>query len=91
VRRDGNRLLLEGAVTMDTVPALLSQGRAALAEGVEVLDFGATSTIDSAAIAMALELRRASGGRLLMANLPDSALNLARLYSVSEQLGIQDA
>ena len=88
MRRDGNRLLLEGAVTMDTVPALLTQGRAALAEGVEVLDFAATSTIDSAAIAMALELRRASNGRLAMANLPASALNLARLYSVSDQLGI---
>jgi ABC-type transporter Mla MlaB component len=89
MRRDGNRLLLEGAVTMDTVPALLSRGRAALAEGVEILDFSAASTIDSAAIAMALELRRASGGRLQMVNLPEGGLNLARLYSVSDQLGIE--
>ncbi|MFM7275345.1 MAG: lipid asymmetry maintenance protein MlaB [Gammaproteobacteria bacterium] len=89
MRRDGKRLLLEGAVTMDTVPALLTQGRAALAEGVDVLDFGEASTIDSAAIAMALELRRASGGRLQMVNLPEGALNLARLYSVSDQLGIE--
>lgn len=89
MRRDGNRLLLEGAVTMDTVPSLLTQGRAALAEDIEVLDFASAGPIDSAAIAMALELRRASGGRLRMANLPEGALNLARLYSVSDQLGIE--
>lgn len=89
MRREGKRLLLEGVVTMDTVPSLLSRGRAAVADGVEVLDFGEASIIDSAGIAMALELRRASGGRLQMVNLPEGALNLARLYSVSDQLGVE--
>ena len=88
MRREGNRLLLEGAVTMDTVPALMPQARAALGEGDTELDFGGATAVDSAAIAMALELRRAAGGRLSMVNLPASALNLAALYSVTDQLGL---
>jgi ABC-type transporter Mla MlaB component len=58
--------------------------------GADALDFSATTTVDSAAIALALELRRASNGTLALCNLPTTALNLARLYSVADQLGIPD-
>ena len=88
MRRDGKRVILEGAVTMDTVPGLLPGALAAVRAGADVLDFAGTTTVDSAAIGLALELRRASNGRLAMANLPPTALNLARLYSVADQLGI---
>lgn len=90
MRREGNRILLDGAVTMDTVPGLLPGALAAVRAGADMLDFAGTTVVDSAAIALALELRRASGGQLALGNLPPTALNLARLYSVADQLGIPD-
>ncbi len=90
MRREGTRIVLEGAVTMDTVPGLLPGALSAVREGADTLDFAATTVVDSAAIALALELRRASKGALSLANLPPTALNLARLYSVADQLGIPD-
>lgn len=88
MRRDGSRVLLEGAVTMDTVPGLMPAALAAVRDGADTLDFAAATLIDSAAIAFALELRRASKGTLTLSNLPPTALNLARLYSVADQLGL---
>jgi ABC-type transporter Mla MlaB component len=89
VRHEGERLLLSGALTMDTVPGLMGAARAACrGGGVKTLDLAAVDTLDSAGIALALELRRLCGDALRLENLPASALNLARLYSVADQLGI---
>ena len=88
MRRDGTRMVLEGAVTMDTVPGLMPAALAAVRGGADTLDFAAATLIDSAAIALALELRRASNGTLTLTNLPPTALNLARLYSLADQLGL---
>jgi len=88
-RREGNRLLLDGAVTIGTVPSLLDEGAAQLRAGVEVIDFAAVTEVDSAALALALAwLReaRASGRAIRFANLPPAMENLARLYAVDELL-----
>jgi phospholipid transport system transporter-binding protein len=85
VRRDGNRLLLDGAVTAGTVPALLDEGVAQLRDGVEVVDFAAVTEVDSAALALALawlRAARAAGRPIRFANLPAAMGNLARLYAV---------
>jgi phospholipid transport system transporter-binding protein len=87
VRRDGNRLVLEGAATAGTVAALLDAGAASLRDGVEVVDFGAVTEVDSAAVALALAwLRAAHASRRTLSfdNLPPALLNLARLYGVDE-------
>jgi phospholipid transport system transporter-binding protein len=57
--------------------------------GVDVVDFAGVTALDSAAIALVLELRRTRGAGLRLENLPPAALNLARLYSVADQLGIE--
>jgi phospholipid transport system transporter-binding protein len=88
-RREGNRLVLEGAVTAGTVPALLDEGGATLRDGVEVVDFGAVTEVDSAALALALawlRAARAAGRALRFANLPPAMENLARLYAVAALL-----
>ncbi len=88
-RREGNRLLLDGAVSAETVPSLLGEGAAQLANGVEIVDFAAVTQVDSAALALALEwLReaRAAGRTIRFANLPRAMENLARLYAVDELL-----
>lgn len=89
ITQAGDRLLLEGAVTIDTVPALLEQCRALLAPGVAVLDFKGVTAVDSAAVALALECLREARRRelaLSLANLPETMQNLAELYAVSELL-----
>lgn len=88
-RLEGNRLILEGAVNAQTVPALLAAGGDYLGRGLTVVDFAAVGEVDSSAIALALEwLRdaRAASLPLEFANLPPSMSNLARLYGVTDFL-----
>jgi len=78
ITRNGERLLIEGAVTI-----------AQFDPGVTVLDFKGVTEVDSSAVALALEcLREASRRKLALslANLPASMRNLAQLYAVSDLL-----
>jgi phospholipid transport system transporter-binding protein len=89
IRREGDSLILEGAVTLDTVPALIGAAEENLRQGVRVVDFRDVTEVDSAAVALALEwLRRAAEGKtaLRLVNLPPAMQNLAKLYGVSELL-----
>lgn len=89
ITRQGDRLLLEGPVTIGTVTALLEQSRALLAPGVAVLDFQGVTEVDSAAVALALECMREARRRKLtlsLVNLPEAMQHLAQLYAVSELL-----
>ena len=54
ITQEGDRLLVEGPVTIGTVSALLAQVRALLTPGVAVLDFKGVTEVDSAAIQYAL-------------------------------------
>jgi ABC-type transporter Mla MlaB component len=89
IKQEGDRLLLEGPVTIGTVSALLAQSRALLAPGVAVLDFKGVTEVDSAAVAFAIECMREGRRRelsLSFANLPGAMQNLAQLYAVSDLL-----
>lgn len=88
VRRDGARLVLSGELTMDTVTSLMPAAREACADGVDTLDFAEVTQLDSAAIALLLELGRTRGAPLKLQNLPPAAHKLAQLYSVADQLGV---
>ena len=77
IRREGDSLLLEGAITLDTVPGLVDAVEEHLRQGVSVVDFNAVTEVDSAAVALALEwLRQAgrAGKGLRLANLPAGRL-----------------
>jgi phospholipid transport system transporter-binding protein len=89
ITQEGDRLLLQGPVTIATVSALLTQVRTLLAPGVAVLDFAGVTEVDSAAVALALECLRDARRRKLalsLANLPEAMQHLAELYAVSELL-----
>ena len=89
ITQEGDRLLLQGPVTIGSVSALLTQVRALLAPGVAVLDFAGVTEADSAVVALALECLREARRRKLalsLANLPEAMQNLAELYAVSELL-----
>ena len=94
ISQEGDRLLLQGPATIDTVTALLTQARTLLAPGAAVLDFKGVTEVDSAAIALALECLREAHRRKLvlsLANLPEVMQHLAELYAVSELLQGQPA
>ena len=89
ITRVGDRLLVDGPVTIGTVTALLAQSRALLEPGVAVLDFKGVTEVDSAAVALALECVREARRRQLalsLANLPEAMQHLAQLYAVSDLL-----
>jgi phospholipid transport system transporter-binding protein len=82
-------LVLEGAVTLDTVPGLISAAEEHFRGGAGGIDFAAVTEVDSAAVALALEwMRQAERANvaLRLVNVPPSLQNLAELYGVSELL-----
>lgn len=89
IRREGDKIELEGPVTLATVPELAAAGTPLILQGPAVLDFAKVTEVDSAAVALALEwLRQAglAGTTLQLANIPEAMQNLAGLYGVSEFL-----
>jgi phospholipid transport system transporter-binding protein len=73
----------------DTVPHALSQARAALAQGADVIDLGPVQELDSSAVAMLVELkrsRRKQAKALDLVNSPAALRALARLYEVEAML-----
>ena len=89
LRREGEVLVIEGAVTLDTVPGLISAAEEHFRQGADAVDFAAVTEVDSTAVALALEwIRQAERANvaLRVVNLPASMQNLAKLYGVSELL-----
>jgi len=89
IRRDGERIVLSGPVTLANVAALLEEGRRHLAEGAGTVDLAGVTELDSSALALLLSwLReaRAGGRAVAFANLPESLQTIARLYGVEDLL-----
>jgi phospholipid transport system transporter-binding protein len=84
---DNSHLKLSGAILMDSVGKLLDNGRARCAANDVVLDFSGATEVDSSALALILEYRRAAesaGKRLSIVNVPASLKTLADLYGVTD-------
>jgi phospholipid transport system transporter-binding protein len=82
-------VVLEGPVTVETVPVLVGQIGPQLKGGVTRVDFARVGEIDSAAVALALEwLRQAQAANVAIAlvNMPAVMRNLANLYGVADLL-----
>jgi phospholipid transport system transporter-binding protein len=87
----GEVLALTGALSFETLPAVLAQSaeyeaRADLPERLTI-DFAGITAVDSSAVALLLEWRRQALRRkkiLEFVNLPANLLALARLYGVEE-------
>ncbi len=86
-RREGNRLLLDGELTVDTVARVLDDTSPQDRAAAEVVDFADVTEVDSAAIALAiawLREARADGRTIRFENLPPAMAKLARLYAVAD-------
>ena len=84
IERQGNRLSIRGAMTVDTVSALLAEGLAQLDGEIEV-DLSEVGEVDSSAISLVFEWLRQAGIRnvvVAFSNLPPTLISLATLYGV---------
>jgi len=90
VHADGERLRIEGPISMDNARALLDAALAQFRAPKTVIDLAAATEIDSSAVALVLEWRREARRRnieLEVMNAPASVKSLGALYGVSELLG----
>jgi phospholipid transport system transporter-binding protein len=89
MRREGERLLLEGDLTLEHAARLLQRGSDEIANGVRVVDLAQAGKVDSSAVSLLLAWRRrarAAGFSLEYRNVPESLMSLAKLYGVGELL-----
>jgi phospholipid transport system transporter-binding protein len=89
IRREGERLVVSGSLTLANVAAALGEGNAAIGEGVRTVDLAEVGELDSSALALLLAwLREAKrlNRNLAFANLPQGLTTIARLYGVAELL-----
>ncbi len=89
IRREGDRMMVSGALTLANVAAALGQGSAAIGEGVRTVDLGEAGELDSSALALLLAWLREAKRRdcdLVFTNLPQGLTTIARLYGVAELL-----
>lgn len=84
---ENNQLKLAGAVVIDSARALFEDGRGYCVANDVAVDFSAVDEVDSSALALILEYRRAAesaGKRVTVSNLPASLKTLADLYGVTD-------
>ena len=89
IRRDGDRLVVDGPVNMDSVPTLLTAGAEVLAAGAATIDLSKATGLDSSAVALILAWQRdaeAAGRTLHLAGAPPAFGKLAKLYAVTDLL-----
>lgn len=82
-----NHLKLTGAIVIDSVGKLLESGHGHCAANNVTLDFSGATELDSSALALILEYRRAAeatGKRISISNFPASLKTLADLYGVTD-------
>ena len=89
IQREGERLLVNGPVTLENVAQVLEEGYAAIRGGAGAVDLAGITELDSSLLAMLLAwLREAAqaGRRLRLDNLPGGLITIAQLYGVDELL-----
>jgi phospholipid transport system transporter-binding protein len=82
--------IVQGPVTTDNVVSLLAQGAKQLNGPSMTVDLSGVTEVDSSALSLLLEWRRAaerSGRTIRYRNLPASLKSLAELYGITELLG----
>ena len=89
IRREGERMVVSGALTLASVAAVLREGSAVIRQGVRTVDLGEVGELDSSALALMLAWMREAKQQnrdLQFANLPQGLTTIARLYGVADLL-----
>ena len=93
IRREGERMLVSGGVTLSTVGSLLESGLEQVRDGVRVVDLAEVAELDSSLVAAVLAwLREAQrvDRTLQLANPPQGFSTLAQLYGIGELLPVAE-
>jgi len=89
ITQEGERMVLQGRLTIATVPSMFEAGLQHLAGADLLVDFSQVEAVDSSAISMLLGWMRAAQHNnhcLRVTGLPEDLLSLAHLYGVAELL-----
>ena len=93
IRREGDRMLVSGRVTLATVGSLLDSGLNQVRDGVRVVDLAEVAELDSSLVAVVLawlrEARRFDR-TLELANPPQGFSTLAQLYGIGDLLPVAE-
>lgn len=84
---------LKGAVTLENVEILREDGLRRFLEPETTLDLAGVTEVDSTALSLLFEWRRAAlaaNRRIRYINLPDNLSSLAKLYGVTELVDAQN-
>ena len=87
ITKEGNRWLVNGAMSMPHVDALLAESASLEATKDIEIDLSAVSDVDTATISLLFEWLRQAHSRkckVTYANLPENLASLATLYGVLE-------
>jgi len=87
---EGERCALQGPITMENVTAVLAEGTQLFKSPRVVVDLKAVTEVDSAAVSLLLEWRRAAekeNRRIEFENVPANLESLAELYGVAHLIG----
>ena len=87
IERDGNAARLSGPLTLETVVALRTAVDDLLTAGDVEIDLKAVTEVDSSALSLLLEWRRAAqrhNVRIHYRNLPPNLTSLATLYGIDK-------
>lgn len=88
---EGSRAALTGPVTLASINAILEEGARVLKAPALTVDLAGVTEVDSTAVSLLLEWRRAAlreQRTMAFANHPDNLKSLIRLYGVTELLAI---
>jgi phospholipid transport system transporter-binding protein len=92
IERDGERLRVEGPLTMDNIIEARAAGIGLLSGDAVVVDLVAVTDVDSSALSLILEWQREArrrNVRLTIRNLPENLKSLAALYGVADLVAAQ--
>ena len=84
---EGGRCIVQGPITLANATAVLAESTNVFTTPSVVVDLSRVTEVDSAAISLLLEWRRAAGRsqrHIEFVNLPESLKSLADLYGVSD-------
>lgn len=87
VRREGDKISVEGSITIDNVVAMTQHGVTLFEGNLLVIDLANVAEVDSSIVSMLLEWSREANRkniRLHFINIPESVNSLMQLYGVSE-------
>ena len=92
IEREGERLVVRGAVTLADVTRWREAGLQAIDRDGLTIDLAGVEEADSSALSLLLEWQRAAkarGYRIKYSGLPDNLRSLAEVYGVLELLALE--